>query len=83
MAGRWSFGKGKHRQRNLLSATCGLELSAEEICLAIGIAGRRALRRKIPNTNWQEKARHNLLKYCELDTFAMVKVWQALVQASC
>ena len=30
----------------------------------------------------QEKARHNLLKYCELDTFAMVKVWQALVQAS-
>lgn len=30
----------------------------------------------------QEKARHNLLKYCELDTFAMVKVWQALVQVS-
>ena len=28
----------------------------------------------------QEKARHNLLKYCELDTFAMAKVWQALVQ---
>lgn len=30
----------------------------------------------------QEKARHNLLKYCELDTFAMVKVWQALIQVS-
>ena len=30
----------------------------------------------------QKKARYNLLKYCELDTFAMVKVWQALVQAS-
>lgn len=28
----------------------------------------------------QEKARHNLLKYCELDTFAMVKVWQELVR---
>ena len=28
----------------------------------------------------QEKARHNLLKYCELDTVAMAKVWQALVQ---
>ena len=27
----------------------------------------------------REKARHDLLKYCELDTFAMVKVWQALV----
>ncbi len=25
-----------------------------------------------------EKARHNLLKYCELDTFAMVKVWEKL-----
>ena len=23
----------------------------------------------------QKKARHNLLKYCELDTYAMVKVW--------
>lgn len=30
----------------------------------------------------QEKARHNLLKYCELDTFAMVKVWQALMRVS-
>ena len=28
----------------------------------------------------QKKARHNLLKYCELDTFAMVKVWQELVR---
>jgi hypothetical protein len=26
----------------------------------------------------QERARHNLLKYCELDTYAMVKVWQEL-----
>ena len=25
-----------------------------------------------------EKARHNLLKYCELDTYAMVKVWERL-----
>ena len=23
----------------------------------------------------QKIARHNLLKYCELDTYAMVKVW--------
>ena len=30
----------------------------------------------------REKARHNLLKYCELDTFAMVKVWQELVRAT-
>ena len=29
----------------------------------------------------QLKARHNLLKYCELDTFAMVKVWEELVRA--
>ena len=28
----------------------------------------------------QKKARHNLLKYCELDTYAMVKVWGALVR---
>ena len=28
----------------------------------------------------QERARHNLLKYCELDTYAMVKVWQELVR---
>ncbi len=27
----------------------------------------------------QKKARHNLLKYCELDTYAMVKVWGELV----
>ena len=26
----------------------------------------------------QEKARHNLLKYCELDTYAMVKLWEEL-----
>ena len=24
------------------------------------------------------KTRHNLLKYCELDTYAMVKVWEEL-----
>lgn len=30
----------------------------------------------------QEKARHDLLKYCELDTYAMVKVWQALCHAA-
>lgn len=30
----------------------------------------------------QEKTRKNLLKYCELDTFAMVKVWQELVRAT-
>ena len=30
----------------------------------------------------QAKARHDLLKYCELDTFAMVKVWQALCEAA-
>ncbi|MCR5311268.1 MAG: DUF2779 domain-containing protein [Lachnospiraceae bacterium] len=28
----------------------------------------------------REKARQNLLKYCELDTYAMVKVWQELVR---
>lgn len=27
-----------------------------------------------------EKAQRNLLKYCELDTFAMVKLWQELVR---
>lgn len=27
----------------------------------------------------QKKARRNLLKYCELDTYAMVKVWEELV----
>lgn len=30
----------------------------------------------------REKARHDLLKYCELDTFAMVKVWQELVRVA-
>ena len=30
----------------------------------------------------QEKTRHNLLKYCELDTYAMVKVWEELVRVS-
>ena len=31
-------------------------------------------------TEEQKKARHNLLKYCELDTYAMVKVWGELVR---
>ena len=26
----------------------------------------------------QERLRHNLLKYCELDTYAMVKIWEKL-----
>lgn len=30
----------------------------------------------------QKRARRNLLKYCELDTFAMVKVWEELVRVS-
>lgn len=30
----------------------------------------------------QTAARHNLLKYCELDTYAMVKVWQELVRSA-
>ena len=30
----------------------------------------------------QEKTRKNLLKYCELDTFAMVKIWQELLRVS-
>ena len=30
----------------------------------------------------QEAARHNLLKYCELDTYAMVKLWQELERAA-
>lgn len=30
----------------------------------------------------QKTARHNLLKYCELDTYAMVKVWQELVRVA-
>ena len=28
----------------------------------------------------QQIARHNLLKYCELDTYAMVKVWEELMK---
>ena len=28
----------------------------------------------------QKIARQNLLKYCELDTLAMVKIWQELVK---
>lgn len=28
----------------------------------------------------QQTARHNLLKYCELDTYAMVNVWEELVR---
>ena len=31
--------------------------------------------------NEQQIARHNLLKYCELDTYAMVKVWEKLMEA--
>lgn len=30
----------------------------------------------------QKTARRNLLKYCELDTYAMVKVWEELVRAA-
>ena len=30
----------------------------------------------------QAAARHNLLKYCELDTYAMVKVWEELVRVT-
>lgn len=30
----------------------------------------------------QKFARQNLLKYCELDTYAMVKVWEELINAS-
>jgi len=39
---------------------------------------------KIKNMPVEEQkiARENLLKYCELDTFAMVKVWQELVRVA-
>ena len=30
----------------------------------------------------QKQTRHNLLKYCELDTYAMVKVWEELIRVS-
>ena len=30
----------------------------------------------------QERTRKNLLKYCELDTFAMVKIWQELLRVA-
>ena len=30
----------------------------------------------------QARTRQNLLKYCELDTYAMVKVWEELVRAA-
>ena len=30
----------------------------------------------------QKITRHNLLKYCELDTYAMVKVWEKLADAA-
>lgn len=30
----------------------------------------------------QITARKNLLKYCELDTLAMVKIWQKLVEVT-
>ena len=32
------------------------------------------------NEEDRENTRRNLLKYCELDTFAMVKVWEELVK---
>ncbi len=32
--------------------------------------------------NEQRKARESLLKYCKLDTYAMVKVWQKLIEVS-
>ena len=32
------------------------------------------------NPEDQKTARHNLLKYCELDTYAMVKVWKQLTE---
>jgi hypothetical protein len=33
-------------------------------------------------TEEQFAARQSLLKYCELDTYAMVKVWQKLKEVS-
>ena len=30
----------------------------------------------------QRQARKNLLKYCELDTYALVKVWEELRRAA-
>ena len=30
----------------------------------------------------QQTARQNLLKYCELDTYAMVKIWEELRRAA-
>lgn len=30
----------------------------------------------------QQTARYNLLKYCELDTYAMVKVWEELIRVA-
>lgn len=30
----------------------------------------------------QQKTRENLLKYCELDTFALVKIWEELIRIS-
>ena len=34
------------------------------------------------NPEDKAKARENLLRYCELDTFAMVKVWEKLVSVA-
>ena len=34
------------------------------------------------STEDQYAARQSLLKYCELDTFAMVKVWEKLKEAA-
>ena len=38
----------------------------------------------MPNLNREEQAklRHNLLKYCELDTYAMVKIWEKLKEVT-
>ena len=30
----------------------------------------------------QQTTRHNILKYCELDTYAMVKLWEKLKEAA-
>ena len=37
---------------------------------------------KILSKEEQEIVRHNLLKYCELDTYAMVKIWQKLLEVT-
>ena len=32
------------------------------------------------NMEEQKKLRYNMLKYCELDTYAMVKIWEKLIE---